>query len=428
MSMVALLGRPEHVVQLWTTTGFRVGESFVHPAAVTEQSLSPDGQRFVTGCADGIARVWDIPRIVPNRHASGRAVGGYAVSVPRTVEVPGEIIQIYSVTGTRTDVNVREYILGSEFPIAIAESGARVAYPRSMLPGPRPAVRVCWADGRKPLSLPIREPTFIVDNDRARALAFCQTPNDAVAVALGGDMVYVVEMDSGRSRDVPIAGVPVGWGLTALQASPTGTTLAVGGPIGAVAVWDCLTGSLRDLPIPDKGKACSLSFSSDGRYLAGVFVVERPHIHDTLSEGWVGVWELNSSASPRYARLCGRSGKILGFSPAQQTILTVSGGAIEEWDLLTMTRLGRAWQWYDGAVMVLDQRTGVVHDWAPAGWVPLRQPTAPLGRKGLGLEQYVGWMTALKPGPSGSWVRLSQAEWIAQGTGTEFDPGVVPPK
>ena len=101
--------------------------------------------------------------------------------------------------------------------VAIAESGARVAYPTFLLPGPRPAVRVSWANGRKHLSLPIREPSYIVDHDRARALAFCQTPGDAVA--LGGDVVYVVDMASGRSREVPIAGVPLGWGLTVLQAS-----------------------------------------------------------------------------------------------------------------------------------------------------------------------------------------------------------------
>jgi WD40 repeat protein len=49
-------------ILLWdVTTGKRLGLPLRHPKMVTHVAIHPDGNRFVTACADGMLRAWDFP-------------------------------------------------------------------------------------------------------------------------------------------------------------------------------------------------------------------------------------------------------------------------------------------------------------------------------------------------------------------------------
>ncbi len=51
------------------TTGNRLGEPLKHDGPVHAVAFSPDGTRVVTGSEDGTARLWNVPRSVPDDRA-----------------------------------------------------------------------------------------------------------------------------------------------------------------------------------------------------------------------------------------------------------------------------------------------------------------------------------------------------------------------
>jgi WD40 repeat protein len=114
------------------------------------------------------------------------------------------------------------------------------------------------------------------------------------------------------------------WGeIHALAFSPDGRTVAAGGEIRAIFLWELASGKLcLQLQLPsDTGVQC-LGFSQDGRFLASAS--SAPFVDSGSRAPVVSMWDL--AAEKEVAKLAGHQGLIraLAFSPDGKTLGTVS--------------------------------------------------------------------------------------------------------
>src|SRR5262249_50217651 len=55
----AAQGKPGRAQRWDTVTGKSIGEPLPHPGPIECVAFTPDGKHFVTGCNDGVVRLWD---------------------------------------------------------------------------------------------------------------------------------------------------------------------------------------------------------------------------------------------------------------------------------------------------------------------------------------------------------------------------------
>ena len=126
-------GCADRIARLWDiATGERVGRSLVHQMAVYNVAFSPDGRSILTVCADGMARLWDgmigqpVGRVL--EHGSRRKVSA-------RFQFSKDGKTIFSVGG---DSGVRRWDVASGRSSAIQWSWTTISRSRPSAPTVRP--------------------------------------------------------------------------------------------------------------------------------------------------------------------------------------------------------------------------------------------------------------------------------------------------
>ncbi len=256
----------------WSLATGQVGRSYPVGASYTYSiAFSPDGKSMVTGGTRTVG-LWDLATAKPKF-----AFGGHQGEVSALV---------FSQNG-------KELITGGydkpiyRWDLATGKEVGRFTGPNNwthlLIPSP---------DGKKLLTQGDNLALIVLDAATVKELArfvkhlpprtsghttmgavFTPDGKSVISYAQGIDPnIRIWETDTGKEILVIPASVgkPQGDNLTGIAVSPDGKTLYTANRLGAARVWDTATGKeLRQIAIKENNTR-PLTFSSDGRYLAGI--------------------------------------------------------------------------------------------------------------------------------------------------------------
>jgi len=160
------------IIELWDVAGGRrIGEPLTHPMFVYCAAFTPDGKQFVTGCHDGVARVWDSDsgKLIRSLDYERKSIRRLALSPDG--KVLAAAYQDRSAKGepesTPATVSFRNWSsgtrLGRELAHKYAINGMAFAPDGKHLvtAGTDATVRIWDVAGGKPIGQPMRHPSAV---------------------------------------------------------------------------------------------------------------------------------------------------------------------------------------------------------------------------------------------------------------------------
>ncbi|GET35472.1 nSTAND1 domain-containing NTPase [Microseira wollei] len=297
-------GGADGTVRLWDSSGKAIGSPIkAHQGIVSSVALGPDGQRIVSGGEDGTVRLWD---------SSGKAIGspllGHQGSVISVALSPdGQRIVSGGADGTvrlwdssgkaiGSPIKAHQGIVSS---VALSPDGQRI-----VSGGADGTVRL-WDSSGKAIGSPLLGHQGIVSS-------VALSPDGQRIVSGGEDGTVRLWDSSGKAIGSPLLGHQ---GIVfSVALSPDGQRIVSGGADGTVRLWDS-SGKAIGSPIKaHQGIVSSVAFSADGQ-----------RIVSGGEDGTVRLWD--SSGKAIGSPFLGHQGDVssVALSPDGQRI--VSGGA-----------------------------------------------------------------------------------------------------
>jgi RNA polymerase sigma factor (sigma-70 family) len=285
----------------------------------------PDGLTCVANTAygDPAVNVWEMAtgkllrRFPGNHHTKQIAVSrdGQILAVPQ-----GDAVELWDLPSGRE----RGRCPGGHqevFGLAISPDGKTLASA-----GLDKTIRLCdMATGQEKERLPI-------ELERVSMLAF--TPDGKTLVAGDGadETFWLMNLDEGRQPlRIRRGGLPHSFAL-----SPDGQTLATGGHVHTVALWDVATGKLlRALPAGQRFVG-ALAFSPDGRTLAW----SESEADNWGADAQIRLWDLSANQEAGSLKGHGFYIESLAFALDGRTLYGgCRDGSIDRWDVATAKEL-----------------------------------------------------------------------------------------
>ncbi|QDT14937.1 WD40 repeat domain-containing serine/threonine protein kinase [Alienimonas californiensis] len=232
----------DRTARVWEVATGRERHVFEHPAAVMDVTFSPDGERLLTGAADGFARVFDLDSGEELRRYRGTNVLMDVTFSPDRASVLaashfGEAVYVWD-ADTGDVAHVLKHERRRPLRVAVTPDGERV------VAADEGGQLLIWSldDGAFLKALPAAAP------DRRGSVGLALSPDGRQAMtADNAGLVRLWDLDSGTQLWSMMSGVTAVQGLAL---APDGATaLAVGGagPVGsrALALIDWKTGEKR---------------------------------------------------------------------------------------------------------------------------------------------------------------------------------------
>ncbi len=263
--------------------GWHAGEKLMerilsHGGVVHGVAFSPDGRRLATGCADRMARLWDV------------ASGG-ALSAPMGHEGPVHAIA-FSPDGRMIATACRDEALRLWDAVTGDSIGDPIRH-----------------------EAPVTAVRFSPDGTR-------------IATASRADLPCLWDAATGLPIGGKASGGP-GTPVVAIAFHPEGTLLAAAGEDGRVRFHEPGTGRRLDATLPHEASVPALAFSPDGRALLSGCLDGRARLWD------VAGWSLIAEFPHRAAVDC------VGFSPPGRSVATgCQDGTARLWDVGTGKPIG----------------------------------------------------------------------------------------
>ncbi len=223
-----------------------------HPAPVRALAFGPDGKQLLTGCEDGMARLWD--------SATG-AESGLVLKHVGPVEAAVFTPDGKFVWTGGSDKKVRLWNLATATVQQTLEHDGRV---RRLLLSANGKSLLMLADDGRPFLWDTAAGRHIAGLDlvsSVRVAAF--SPDSAMLATVGEDhAVQLWQTTTGQWSGRPL---PHQDRVSTLVFSPDGHTLLTASADRMARCWDVATGTLTGPPLEHGGPALSAAFSPDGR-------------------------------------------------------------------------------------------------------------------------------------------------------------------
>jgi WD40 repeat protein len=250
-------------------------QALAHPNWVTSARFSPDGHSIVTGCVDGIGRLWDV-RTGVVRHELKHQNNVWDVAF--SPDGRGVLSGSHDRTAQLWNAETGRLLVGS-FPhdqavwaVAISPDG-RFAATGPGFHAPRPAVRLWDAhtgiEVGEPLVHELRwsrtDSTRDTPNQHAgiRRMAF-NPAGDRLLVGLTDGTARVWDLSSRRPACQPLVH---GADVRSVAFHPAGQVVVSGGEDGVVRWWNVVSGEQLGDALQLDDAISSLDYSPDGKML-----------------------------------------------------------------------------------------------------------------------------------------------------------------
>lgn len=162
------------------------------------------------------------------------------------------------------------------------------------------------------------EPIELIRHTGVTALAFGV---DHIATGGGEGIVRFYVLSGGKPQVESVREPEKGQesAIVALALSPVGSWLALSDQDGRVVLWN---GKIGERPLPNRSDAIrSLTFSSDGRFLAGL----------SQSDA-VQLWRIEGQPVEPVLLAENQAVQVLGFSSDGQLVTASEGGTVRRWE------------------------------------------------------------------------------------------------
>jgi WD40 repeat protein/tRNA A-37 threonylcarbamoyl transferase component Bud32 len=326
----------------------RLGEFHTGPGWIQGLAWSPDGKWVAYASADHTIHVGSPVTFKVTRHLNGHTQEGEAVAFSPDSALLASgggrdgTARLWDVASGRERAVLRH--AGVVESVAFAPDGKTLAvlagrrvylWDRSVGPqraGFQAVTRGAFAfspDGRRLLANDKDGKVWLIDPATGRSVgrplghlgsvtAVAYSPDGALVAAAGPAGVKVWDVRSRRERAALKAEGP-----RALDFSPDGRVLAVGGEKGLVTLWEIQSNAAAALPHPEAHgpvRVSALAFSRDGRTLAV----------GTTTAG-IALWDV--AARRRTTHLVGPEPRSLAFAPDGKTLASAHAFGARLWDV-----------------------------------------------------------------------------------------------
>jgi RNA polymerase sigma factor (sigma-70 family) len=307
-------------VVLWDVpTGKETARLTGHAGGVLAVGFAPDGMSLISGGSDGTLRLWDLAtRNEAKKFVSGGDVAGVALSpdgklVAGTTD-GGLLVRVYDV---RSGKEVRSFSGVGFRCVAFSPDGKALATGDGA-----GTVRLWEMPGGKAL-----RPTEPHDGNVSHVALSPDGKTIAVGTVMG--TVYLWDVTTGKS--LYRMGTWEEGGIHRVAWSPDGKRLASNSRYGCARFWDAATGGqavpayahYTGLCPPQAPRLSGLTFSPDGKFLAGIYPGAR-EVYVWNGENGHFVCRCSGHTSPVQGIAFGRDGRTL-FSCGED-------GGVRVWD------------------------------------------------------------------------------------------------
>jgi eukaryotic-like serine/threonine-protein kinase len=340
-----LTGCGDGVARLWDAAAVRpIGQPMRHPGAIYAVAYNPDGKTVLSGCSDGAARSWDV--------ATGQPVGS-------TLRHGGAVMAVaYSPDGRTiltgsTDKTARLWDAATRNPIgepAVHQDTVRaVAFSpdgKTILTGSDDVSARFWdAATGKPIGSPLQHgsPVHAVPDSpdgKAEEMRFKQEVVNkvgAVAFSPDGKTVLTGCVDGTLQTWDAVNRNRLGEAMKhrsnvrAVAISPDGRTFLVGSENKLARLWDAATHQPIGLPLVHQGPVGAVAFSRDGKSFL-----------TASSDNTVRLWDADPGQPSGLIAELQDMGHIVTYSADGQSILTGHyGGTARHSDATTGEIIGQ---------------------------------------------------------------------------------------
>lgn len=258
-SLLVTVGHLDRTARVWRVLEGALMQVIEHPDAVCDAAVFPDGKRLVTGCADGVARIWNLMtgELINRLFGHDAQVWSVEALPNRDGIATGSWDQTARIWDASTGASrsIFRGHLDSIWALASAPNEDR------LVTASRDGTVKVWGmeESEGGLVLPPEDELW----REPRAVAF-SPEGDRFAVAGGDDVIRVREAMSGQAL---FSFAAQHGRVSCLAFTPDGRHLASGGDDGILRVWDPKTGAIVKNWNAKVGAVNSLALSRDGRRL-----------------------------------------------------------------------------------------------------------------------------------------------------------------